>query len=79
MLQSEFEVHYADLTRAISALEVKLADSEASKPFADIKRRVEILYKRLKENRLLLETVLENSAASIYAKDMGHTRDPAKT
>src|SRR5271156_4039387 len=68
MLQSEFEEHYADLTRAIIALEAKLADSEASKPLADIKRRIEILYETLKENRLLLETVLENSAASIYAK-----------
>ena len=69
MLQSEFEEHYADLTRAISALEVKLADLEGAKPFADIKQRVEILYETLKENRLLLETVLENSAASIYAKE----------
>jgi PAS domain S-box-containing protein len=68
MLQSEFEEHYAELTREISALEAELVNSEASKPFADVKRRVKILYEMLRENRLLLETVLENSAASIYAK-----------
>jgi PAS domain S-box-containing protein len=68
MSQSEFEEHYAGLTRELNALEAELASSEVRKHFADIKRRIEILYETLRENRLLLETVLENSAASIYAK-----------
>jgi PAS domain S-box-containing protein len=69
MSRSEFEEHYAELTREINAVEAKLANSEVLKQFTEVKRRVEILYETLRENRLLLETVLENSAASIYAKD----------
>jgi PAS domain S-box-containing protein len=34
----------------------------------DVRRRVETLYETLRENRQLLETILENSAANIYAK-----------
>jgi PAS domain S-box-containing protein len=68
MSRSEFEEHYAGLTREINALEAKFADSEARRQFADVKRRIEILYEKLRENRLL-ETVLENTAESIYAKD----------
>jgi PAS domain S-box-containing protein len=68
MSHSEFEEHYAGLTRDLNALEAELASSEVRSHFADIKRRIEILHETLRENRLLLETVLENSAASIYAK-----------
>jgi PAS domain S-box-containing protein len=69
MPRSEFEEHYAGLTREINALEAKFANSEARSQFADVKQRIKTLYEALRENRLLLETVLENSAASIYAKD----------
>ena len=69
MSRSEYEEHYAGLTREINALEATLPNLEARKQFADVKQRIEILYETLRENRLLLETVLENSAASIYAKD----------
>ena len=68
MSRPEFEAHYAELTREINALEAELANSEALKHFADVRRRIETLYETLRENHLLLETVLENSAASIYAK-----------
>src|ERR1700730_12879819 len=68
MRKQEFEEHYAELTRDISALEAAIPNSEALKHFADVRRRIETLYQSLRENRLLLETVLENSAASIYAK-----------
>jgi PAS domain S-box-containing protein len=66
--QSEFEEHFAQLTHELDALEAQLAASELGKHFADIKRRIKVLYEAMRENRLLLETVLENSAASIYAK-----------
>jgi PAS domain S-box-containing protein len=69
MPRSEFEEHYGGLLREINALEAKFANSEARRQFADVKQRIKILYEALRENRLLLETVLENSAASIYAKD----------
>jgi len=68
MSQTEFEEHYTALTREITALEADLANAEACKPLADVRRRIETLYQTLRENRLLLETVLENSAANIYAK-----------
>src|ERR1700731_740350 len=68
MSRPEFEAHYAELTREINALEAELANSEGLKHFADVRRRIETLYETLRENHLLLETVLENSAASIYAK-----------
>src|SRR6266404_6023608 len=68
MSQTEFEEHYTALTREINALEADLANVEACKRLADVRRRIETLYETLRENRLLLETVLENSAANIYAK-----------
>src|SRR5258708_28663915 len=68
MSQTEFEEHYTALTREITALEADLANAEACKRLADVRRRIETLYQTLRENRLLLETVLENSAANIYAK-----------
>ena len=66
--QSEFEEHFAQLTRELDALEGRLAASELGKHFADIKLGIKVLYEAMRETRLLLETVLENSAASIYAK-----------
>lgn len=68
MPQSEFEEQFAELTRELNELEAKLAASALGKHFADLKRRIEVLYEAMRESRLLLETVLENSAASIYAK-----------
>src|ERR1700727_2250016 len=68
MSQSEVEAHHLELTREIDVLEAELANSDARARLADIKRRIETLYETLRENRLLLETVLENSAANIYAK-----------
>ena len=68
MSQLEFEEHFAELTRELDALEAQLAASELGDHFEDIKRRIKVLYEAMRENRLLLETVLENSAASIYAK-----------
>jgi PAS domain S-box-containing protein len=68
MSPSEFEKHYAELIRDLNALETRLANLELHKQFADVERRIGVLYETLRENRMLLETVLENSAASIYAK-----------
>jgi PAS domain S-box-containing protein len=68
MSQPEFEEHYAELTREINVLEAELANPDARKHLADVRRRIETLCETLRENRLLLETVLENSAANIYAK-----------
>ena len=68
MSQSEVEEHHRELTREIDVLEAELANSDARARLSDIKRRIETLYATLRENRLLLETVLENSAANIYAK-----------
>jgi PAS domain S-box-containing protein len=68
MSQLEFEEHFAELTRELDALEAQLAASKLGDNFAAIKRRIKVLYQEMREHRLLLETVLENSAASIYAK-----------
>src|SRR5215469_3833126 len=68
MSQPEVEEHHLELTRAIDALEAELANSGARARLADVRQRIETLYATLRENRLLLETVLENSAANIYAK-----------
>jgi PAS domain S-box-containing protein len=65
---TEVEEHYVELTREIDALEAELPNSQARRQFADIRRRIETLYETLRENRQLLETILENSAANIYAK-----------
>lgn len=68
MSQPEFEQQYAELEREIGALEAEFTDLRARKHFADVKQRIETLYETLRQNHLLLHTVLENSAASIYAK-----------
>jgi PAS domain S-box-containing protein len=68
MPQTEVEDHYVALTREIDALEAELPNSQARRHIADVKRRIGTLYETLRENRLLLETILENSAANIYAK-----------
>jgi len=57
-----------ELTREIDALEAELPNSQARSHIADVRRRIETLYEMLRENRQLLETILENSAANIYAK-----------
>jgi len=68
MPNSEFEETFTELRRKLDALEAQVATSEFTKNFADLKRQIKILYEAMRENHLLLETVLENSAASIYAK-----------
>ena len=68
MPQSQFEEYFAELTRKLDALEAEVAASEVGKHFEDLKREIKVLYEAMRENHLLLETVLENSAASIYAK-----------
>src|SRR6202049_3338229 len=68
MHTTEVEEHYVELTHEIEPLEAELPNSRARRQFADVKRRIETLYDTLRENRQLLETVLENSAANIYAK-----------
>jgi PAS domain S-box-containing protein len=65
---TEVEEHYVELTREIDALEAELPNSQARRQFADVRRRIETLYETLRENRQLLEAILENSAANIYAK-----------
>jgi PAS domain S-box-containing protein len=68
MPRTEIEEHYVELTREIDALDAELTNSQARRHIADVRRRIETLYETLRENRQLLETVLENSAANIYAK-----------
>jgi PAS domain S-box-containing protein len=68
MPRTEVEEHYAELTREIDALEAELPNSQARGRIADVRRRIETLYETLRANRQLLETILENSAANIYAK-----------
>ena len=68
MSQPEFAAHHAELMREMNALEAELAGSKALEHFAQVRQRIETLYETLRENHLLLHTVLENSAASIYAK-----------
>ncbi|HEY0564420.1 MAG TPA: ATP-binding protein [Terriglobales bacterium] len=65
---TEVEEDYVELTREIDALQAELPNSKARRHIADVRRRIETLYHTLRENRQLLVTVLENSAASIYAK-----------
>jgi PAS domain S-box-containing protein len=65
---TEVEEHYVELTREIDALEAELPNPQARRRFADVRRRIETLYQTQRENRQLLETILENSAANIYAK-----------
>ena len=68
MPRSEFEEYFAELTRKFDALEAEVAATEVADHFEDLKRQIKVLYEAMRENHLLLETVLENSAASIYAK-----------
>ncbi|MEA2983331.1 MAG: hypothetical protein QOF09_5154 [Alphaproteobacteria bacterium] len=68
MPRTEVEELYVELTREIDALEAHLPNVEARRHVVDVRRLIETLYETLRENRQLLETVLENSAANIYAK-----------
>jgi PAS domain S-box-containing protein len=68
MPRTDVEEHYVELTREIDAIEAEIPNSQARRRIADVRRRIETLYEILRENRQLLETVLENSAANIYAK-----------
>src|ERR1700752_1220204 len=68
MSRTDVEELYVELTREIDALEAELPNSQARSHAAEVRRRIETLYETLRENRQLLETVLENSAANIYAK-----------
>jgi len=65
---TEVEVLFDELTHAIDALEAELPNLKVRSHIADVRRRIETLHETLRENRQLLETVLENSAANIYAK-----------
>src|SRR5258708_39479909 len=68
MPRTKIEEQYAELTREIDALEAELPNSQARRHIADVRRRIETLYETLRESRQLFETILENSAANIYAK-----------
>jgi PAS domain S-box-containing protein len=65
---TEVDEHYVELKREIDVLEAELPNPRARRQIAGVRRRIETLYETLRENRQLLETVLENSAANIYAK-----------
>jgi PAS domain S-box-containing protein len=66
--QSEFAKYFAELTRKIDALDAQFAASEVSEHLSDLKQKISVLYEAMRERDRLLTTVLENSAASIYAK-----------
>jgi PAS domain S-box-containing protein len=68
MPKSQFEEHFAELTNRLDFLEAEVSATEVAKHFDDVKRQIKVLYEAMRENQMLLETVLENSAASIYAK-----------
>jgi PAS domain S-box-containing protein len=68
MAQPEVDEHYLALAGAIDALEKEFSNAQARGRLADVRRRIATLYETLRQNRLLLETILENSAANIYAK-----------
>jgi PAS domain-containing protein len=68
MPQSEFEEHFAEPTGKLETLEALIASSDFAKHFEDLKLQIKMLYEAMRERNLLLTTVLENSAASIYAK-----------
>jgi PAS domain S-box-containing protein len=68
MPRTEIEEQYVEVTRELDALEAKLSNVQARGHIEEVRRRIETLYEMLRENRRLLETVLENSAANIYAK-----------
>jgi PAS domain S-box-containing protein len=69
MRQSELEERCAELTIELTRLEAGLTNLEAREHLSDVKRRAESLYETLIAKVQLLETVLESSAESIYAKD----------
>jgi PAS domain S-box-containing protein len=68
MPQSDVEERYRELACEIDALEAEIPNLPARELIADVRQRIATLYEALRQNRLLLETVLENSAANIYAK-----------
>lgn len=68
MPPTEVEELYGELTRAIDALEAKLPNMQARDSIVDVRRLVETLYHTLRENCQLLETILDHSVATIYAK-----------
>jgi Mg2+ and Co2+ transporter CorA len=61
MPRTEVEEHYVELMREIDALEAELPNSQARRHIADVRRRIETLYEMLRENRQLLETILETA------------------
>lgn len=68
MPRTDVEELFGDLTREIDALEAELPIKQARGHITDVRRLIETLYHTLRENRQLLETILENSVATIYAK-----------
>jgi PAS domain S-box-containing protein len=68
MPRTEVEVLFGELKREIDAIEGEISNSQARRHIVDVRRVIETLYETLRENHQLLETVLENSAANIYAK-----------
>lgn len=68
MPPTEVEELYVALTREIDALEAKLPNVQSRDIIVDVRRLVETLYRALRQNRQLLETILDHSAATIYAK-----------
>jgi PAS domain S-box-containing protein len=68
MPQRKFDEYFAELTGKLEALEGLLGSSDFVKHFEDLKLQIKMLYEAMRERNVLLTTVLENSAASIYAK-----------
>ena len=69
MSRSKLDEHHAELICELDVHEKELVNLTIYKHFAGIKRRVEFFYEMLRTKLHLLETVLENSAKFIYAKD----------
>jgi PAS domain S-box-containing protein len=69
MPQSELDEQYAELNIELSRFEAKFATLETRKHMSDVKTIAVSLFESLRGKVQLLETVLENSAESIYAKD----------
>ena len=68
MSRSAFEEHYAELTREINAVAEEVADEDARKRLAGLQLRIDILYRALRDDRLLLETVLETALPAYTPK-----------
>ena len=64
MPRTDVEELFGDLTREIDALEAELPIKQARGHITDVRRLIETLYHTLRENRQLLETILENSVAT---------------